>query len=178
MTQRDVLGILARLERSSIRVWLDGGWGVDALLGEETRRHSDLDLVVALDDVPRLRDRMAAVGYRLVRGTPDSNFVLRDDHGREIDVHPVRFDADGNGVYRMENGGDWVFPADGFLGSGRVATRRVRCLSADVQMVDHATGYEPGPTDFADMRLLHERLGTPLLPPYDVDSARRASRDP
>ena len=67
----------------------------------------------------------------------------------------------------MANGGDWVFPAEGFEGRGRVGTREVRCLTADVQMLCHATGYTPGDTDFHDMRLLHARLGTRLLPPYD-----------
>jgi lincosamide nucleotidyltransferase A/C/D/E len=31
-------------------VWLDGGWGVDALLGYRSRPHQDLDLVIARDD--------------------------------------------------------------------------------------------------------------------------------
>lgn len=177
MTRRDVLRILDRFDRSSIRVWLDGGWGVDALLGEVTRRHADLDLVLALNDVDRMCQALAAMGYQHVRGVLDSNFVLRDQRGREVDVHPVRFDPAGNGVYRMESGEHWVFPAAGFSGTGRIGSRVVSCLTAEVQMVDHATGYEPGPTDFADMRLLNERLGTPLLPPYDA-IASAAGRDP
>jgi hypothetical protein len=36
-------------------------------------------------------------------------------------------------------------------------------------MSNHAWGYTPGDTDFRDMRLLHERLGTVLLPPYDQE---------
>src|SRR5258708_7387144 len=27
-------------------VWIDGGWGVDALLGHQTRKHDDLDVAV------------------------------------------------------------------------------------------------------------------------------------
>jgi hypothetical protein len=27
-------------------IWLDGGWGVDALVGEQTREHEDLNLIV------------------------------------------------------------------------------------------------------------------------------------
>ena len=82
-------------------------------------------------------------------------------------MHPVAFDRDGDGIYRMANGGDWVFPAEGFDGHGRVGARDARCLTADVQMLCHATGYTPGDTDFHDMRLLNARLGTRLLPPYD-----------
>lgn len=29
-----------------MRVWLDGGWGVDALLGRQTRPHDDMDIVI------------------------------------------------------------------------------------------------------------------------------------
>jgi hypothetical protein len=131
-------------------------------------------------DVAGMREALAHDGFRLVTGEPGSNFVLRDERGREVDVHPVRFDDNGNGIYRMENGEDWVFPASGFTATGRVDGREVRCLTADVQMVDHATGYEPGDTDFHDMRLLNARFGTRLLPPFDrpESSVVRARRPP
>ena len=173
MTADDVVFILDRLEAAGIAAWLDGGWAVDAVLGDVTRDHADLDVIVELGDVARMRDVLAKDGFELVRGDPVSNFVLRDPRGCEIDVHPVRFDAAGNGIYRMENGEDWIFPAVGFAGRGQVLGRQVRCLSADVQMLCHATGYAPDATDAQDMRLLNERLGTALLPPYDRLLARR-----
>ena len=168
MTGDDVTTILERLDGARIDAWLDGGWAVDALLGEQTRAHEDLDLIVRVTDVPAMRAALAGDGFELDRGETHSNFVLRDGVGREIDVHPVTFDVDGNGIYRMENGRDWVFPADGFSGTGRVAAREVRCLTADVQMLCHPTGYTPGETDVHDMRLLHSRLGTVLIPPYEI----------
>jgi lincosamide nucleotidyltransferase A/C/D/E len=36
--------------------WLDGAWGVDALLGEKTWDHEDLDLVVARQDCSAARE--------------------------------------------------------------------------------------------------------------------------
>jgi lincosamide nucleotidyltransferase A/C/D/E len=167
MTETDVGEVLDRLETAGIEAWLDGGWGVDALLGAQTRPHNDLDLIVRVDDVAEMRRTLAGDGFRLVTGEPGSNFVLRDERGREIDVHPVRFEDHGDGIYRMDNGEDWVFPAAGFTGTGRLGSRDVRCLTADVQMIDHSIGYEPGDTDFHDMRLLNARFGTRLLPPYD-----------
>jgi lincosamide nucleotidyltransferase A/C/D/E len=167
MTADDVRFILDRLDGAGIVAWLDGGWAVDAVVGEVTRSHADLDLIVELDDVAAMRRVLATDGFALVRGDPVSNFVLRDRHDREIDVHPVRFDAGGDGIYRMENGQDWTFPAAGFAATGRVGDRVVRCLTADVQMLCHSTGYEPDEIDAKDMRLLHERLGTALLAPYD-----------
>jgi len=37
VTEKDAVEILSCAEGNGIPVWLDGGWGVDALLGEETR---------------------------------------------------------------------------------------------------------------------------------------------
>jgi lincosamide nucleotidyltransferase A/C/D/E len=167
MTAAGVVAILQRLDDAGIEAWLDGGWGVDALLGAQTRAHDDVDLVVRVDDVPGMREVLAMDGFRLIRGEPDSNFVLGDPVGREIDVHPVRLDAQGNGVYRMENGEDWIYPASAFAGRGSVAGRAVKCLTPEIQMRNHAGGYVPDEDDFQDMRLLNARFGTPLLPPFD-----------
>jgi len=46
MTADDVCGFLDLLDAQGIRIWLDGGWGVDACLGSQTRRHGDLDIVI------------------------------------------------------------------------------------------------------------------------------------
>ena len=37
MKARDVVEVVQLFERNGIQVWLDGGWGVDALLEEQTR---------------------------------------------------------------------------------------------------------------------------------------------
>jgi lincosamide nucleotidyltransferase A/C/D/E len=167
VTAEDAVDILDTLEAAGIDAWLDGGWAVDAVVGEQSRAHKDLDLIVRVSDAAAMLVALAGDEFVFDHGVLDSNFVVRDTRGREIDVHPVRFDSDGNGIYRMENGDDWVFPAEGFQGRGRIAGREVMALTPDVQMLCHATGYMPDETDFADMRLLHTRLGTPLLPPYD-----------
>ena len=162
MTERDVAEVLGCFDAA-----VDGGWGVDALLGEQTRPHADLDLVARLEDVGRMRDALGDLGFDLARGEADSNFVLGDGYGREVDVHPARFDDEGNGVYRMENGEDWLYPASGLAGRGTIAGLQVKCLTADFQMICHSQGYVPGETDFHDMRLLNARFGTSLLPPFD-----------
>ncbi len=38
--------------------------------------------------------------------------------GIESDIHAVNFDDQGNGIYRMQNGEDWIYPAVGFGGQG------------------------------------------------------------
>ena len=177
MLASDVVEVLDRLDDAGIDAWLDGGWAVDALLAEQTRPHRDLDLIVREDDLPGSRDALAGDGFAEVPGGRDINFVLRDARGREVDLHAIRFAESGDGLYRMESGAEWVFPAAGFEGRGLVDGREVRCLTADVQMLCHAHGYVPSETDFHDMRLLNARLGTRLLSPYDLDVELREAVD-
>jgi lincosamide nucleotidyltransferase A/C/D/E len=162
MTISALASLLHLFEAEGLVVWLDGGWGVDALLGEQTRPHGDVDLVVALEDVPRLEAALARRGFGYKRGTRPTAFVLGDADGLEVDIHAVRFDEAGNGVYRMENGADWVYPASGFAGQGLVAGRPVNCLTPEIQVLCHADGYTPVEKDFADMAHLAERFGVAL----------------
>ena len=97
MTAADVVEILGWLGAASVDVWLDGGWGVDALVGEQTREHDDLDLIVRDAHEPRMREALATHGFMQVAQDPAQNFILADERGREVDVHPVRFDNRGNG---------------------------------------------------------------------------------
>src|SRR5215472_11808996 len=43
MRSRDVIEVLDALDAVGVPVVIEGGWGVDALLGSTTRDHSDLD---------------------------------------------------------------------------------------------------------------------------------------
>ena len=159
MEAAHVVRLVHRLNTAGLTAWLDGGWGVDALLGEQTREHDDLDLVVARSDVPLLVDLLGREGYEVAKGELPTCIVLLDLAGRQVDVHPVEFDEAGAGVYRMEDGRDWAYPSDGFAGEGVVLARHaVRCLTAEVQVICHA-GYELGETDHHDLALLRERFG-------------------
>ncbi len=63
VSAEDAVRILKLISTNSIPVWLTGGWGIDALLGRQTRPHKDLDLVMLLDDVLPLRQLLADHGY-------------------------------------------------------------------------------------------------------------------
>ena len=89
--------------------------------------------------------------------------MLVDRIGRQVDAHPVEFDEVGNGLYVMEDGTTWSYPAEGFTGRGTVAGRHVRCLSPATQVIVHA-GYELTEKDFRELRLLHERFGVGVDP--------------
>jgi lincosamide nucleotidyltransferase A/C/D/E len=92
----DVINIYQSLSANNIQIWLTGGWGIDALLREQTRPHKDLDVIMLLDDVVHLRELLGRAGYALKeiwsenRWTVDAQgneiptaFVLQDTEGRE-----------------------------------------------------------------------------------------------
>jgi len=162
MTANAVVEVLAMLEEASVQVWLDGGWGVDALLGEQTRDHGDLDIILSSMDVPRLQEALLSIGFKFRAGGTATSFILADEHGREIDVHPIEFDQRGYGFFKLSDGRRWPFPPAAFAGEGRVGERHVRCLSADAQVQCHGQGYEPRESDFRDMERLQERFGVVL----------------
>ncbi|HEX6673501.1 MAG TPA: amino acid transporter [Actinomycetes bacterium] len=162
----EVLAILDRLEGAGVVVWLDGGWGVDALLGRQSRPHQDLDLVLARDDCAAARAALTAASLRhdqsAVPGLP-ARLVLADADGRQADLHPVVFDRHGNGWQELGGDGWGVYPADGLGGAGEVGDRRVRCLTPELQ-VRHHLGYPLGDADRYDLRLLAERFGVAVPP--------------
>ena len=165
MTSSALVELLRLFEQAAIPVWLDGGWGVDALFERQTRTHKDVDIILPVADVPQLQEILAHWrGFAFKEGKPPDSFVLADGAGLEVDVHAATFDGDGNGVYRMQNGEDWIYTAEGLAGRGVVGGFSVRCLSPLEQVRCHAYGYVPTEKDFRDMELLRERFGVELPP--------------
>lgn len=164
MTAAALVELLTLFDSLAIDVWLDGGWGVDALLGTQTRPHKDVDIILRAADVPRLVELLSFRGFSVQHGGTPSNFVLAHPSGLEVDVHAIIFDANGNGVYHMANGETWTFPAEGFSGRGLVGGMAVRCLSPATQVLCHAHGYTPTEKDFRDMERLQERFNVDLPP--------------
>jgi lincosamide nucleotidyltransferase A/C/D/E len=166
MDAEEVLSILGALQARGLRVWLDGGWGVDALLGEETRVHEDADLVVELDSLAEVFESLNSLGFAIAEDKAPVRIVLRADDGCQVDLHPVSFDAEGTGWQRgaAPDGSDCPYPPDDFT-DGRILGRTVPCITADLQL-QHHSGYEPRDRDRADMRRLAERFGLVLAAPY------------
>src|SRR6266542_5091018 len=101
MTSTDVIDFYTTLENLGIEMWVDGGWGVDALLGKQKRPHKDLDIAIQQKDVPKLRALLEVRGYKEIKleEAQPWNFVLGDDKDHEIDVHVILFDDKRNGLY-------------------------------------------------------------------------------
>ena len=156
--------LVAQLELTGIPVWLDGGWGIDALLGRETRPHHDLDIIVRVSDVPKVLEVLGTASFVVREGSIPHAFVLVGQSGHELDFHTVTFQTDGTAVHRMVNGNDWAFSADAFKGVGTVDGAQVQCLSTETQVRCHAQGYVPTEKDFRDMELLQQAFGVELPP--------------
>jgi lincosamide nucleotidyltransferase A/C/D/E len=169
MSQEQVLELGRLFAAHAIDHWLVGGWGVDALLGAQTRPHKDLDLLIRLKDVAKAMQLIEERGFKLAYTWPESRwldgvkpiptaFVMTHADGRELDFHVIRLDADGSPHPEWQT--DWDLAAVD-LTSGSIGGVAVRCTTADRQLRDHGE-YEM-PLDHArDMELLrrafqHER---------------------
>ena len=158
MTGRDAVELLTLFEQNKIEVWVDGGWGVDALLGYQTRSHDDLDIALCHNDVPKLRELLEARGYTDVprNDTRDCNFVLGDEYGREVDVHSFVFDEQGKVIFGVP------YPADSLTGTGAIEGLAIRCISVEWMVKFHA-GYTLDDNDYRDVLALCQRFDI-LLP--------------
>jgi lincosamide nucleotidyltransferase A/C/D/E len=167
MEARDVLDVLTILRESDLeRVWLDGGWGIDALLGAQHRDHADLDLVVPVDDLDRIVEALGEVGFAISEEHRPTRVVLADPREHVIDLHPVRIDASGTGwqTGAGPDGTDAKYPKEGFT-SGWVGGQTVACIGPDVQIAHHL-GYEPQAHDREDITRLCDRFTMPLPDEY------------
>jgi len=161
MDAHNVAQIVAFLEDHGLEVYVDGGWAVDALLGQETRAHNDLDIAVPHSQVPQVRELLATRGYRerMRDDTWECNFVLADPIGHEIDVHSYTLDDAGNNVYGVP------YERKHLTGKGSINGYPVRCISAE-WLVKFHTGYEVDENDFRDVQALCKRFGLPLPDDY------------
>lgn len=165
-TAKDVINLYSQLNSLGIKIWIDGGWGVDALLGKQTRPHGDVDIVIEQKGVPKLRKLLGSWDYKDIErdDTSSWNFVLGDDSGHEVDVHAVTFDEKGNGLYGpMERG--IMYPAASLTGMGKIDGQTVTCISPEYLVKFH-TGYKFDETDFKDVSALCERFGIAMPHEY------------
>ena len=120
--------VAQQLEAAGVEYWISGGWGIDALLGEQSRTHDDLDLVVV--GAARAESALSGLGFSLwYRSRSDALLGTRTvfrDHpvaGHAIDLHPIDYAQD-----------QLSFSA------GMIDGKSVPCLHVDAQIALHS-GY-------------------------------------
>ena len=164
MTADDVIAFVQLLNQHHIDVFIDGGWGVDALLGEQTRPHTDLDIAVQHKDVPQVRALLEARGYTDVPrdDTWECNFVMGDDEGHEIDFHSYTFDEAGNHIFGVK------YPFDSLTGTGSINGHPVKCISPEWMVKFHSGyRYKLDENDYRDVKALCQRFGIEIPAEYE-----------
>lgn len=161
MKASDVVEFLKLCEENDIEIIIDGGWGVDALLGKQTRIHQDLDIALQHKYVPKLRQLLEARGYKDIPrdDTRECNYVMGDNKGHAIDFHSFTLDEKGNLIFGI------AYPLESLTGTGTIHGHPVKCISPE-WMVKFHTGYDLDEIDYRDVLALCEHFGIPLPKEY------------
>jgi lincosamide nucleotidyltransferase A/C/D/E len=161
MTAEVALHLLRLFDENHIEVIVDGGWAVDALLGEQTRPHSDLDIAMTHKHVPVLRALLESQGYWDVPrdDTRQCNFVLGDEQGHLVDIHTYSFDEQGKLIFGVP------YPPDSLGGRGTILGCLVHCITPE-WLVQFHTGYALDENDYHDVCLLCARFKLELPDEY------------
>ncbi|NLM49738.1 MAG: nucleotidyltransferase family protein [Clostridiaceae bacterium] len=160
--KNDAIEIISYAEKNGIEIFLDGGWGVDALLGMQTRKHNDIDLFVEKKNGQKFIGVIKEKGYVEIPEvyTTPSHTVWKDGKGRIIDLHIFEFTQEGDLVFE----GD-TYPGEVFGGIGNIGGKTVKCISAKYQVLYHL-GYEHDENDAHDVLLLCEKFNIPVPGEY------------
>lgn len=156
MSLAQMLAVLDAVCSVGCRFWLEGGWGIDALVGHQTRPHRDVDLDIdgAFED--QVLAALHDLGYVIETDWRPNRVELVAAGRGWVDVHPLVIDDDGSARQAVLAGGWHEFPRS-FFTAGCLADRSVPCVSMEAQRLFH-TGYELREVDRRDLALL-DQLG-------------------
>lgn len=162
MKQERALEIFRCLNSAGVPFWVDGGWGVDVLLGGQSRDHSDLDLAIAFEDLSRCKRALEPLGYDRAdcHGDAHWNWVLADRHGGSVDLHGFVLDAQGNAVLG-DPASDALYPAGALNGIGTLSGMTLACIAAPY-VLGFRNGFAPRDVDRHDVAALCARFGLAL----------------
>lgn len=151
-TQDDLFKVLDLLDRTEIRYWLDGGWGVDVLAGKQTREHRDIDINFDARYTDRLLNVLKENGYQIETDWSPVRVELYHPQLGYIDVHPFVLEQNGTAKQADLEGGWYTFEADIF-GNAVFHERNIPCISVKGQRLFHS-GYELRDTDRHDLNII------------------------
>jgi lincosamide nucleotidyltransferase A/C/D/E len=158
MPAGQVIALLDAAEAAGLPAWVAGGWGVDALVGRQTRRHYDLDLVISDDE------RQAGLAQAVLAGRGYRQTHTEHNAGLPLPWRHVWQHADGWSVELLTVPLDTTpFSQPGSFTEGIIGARTVPCLSVSLQLRLHS-GYPARDIDLTDTELLraclHQRGAT------------------
>lgn len=148
-TLEDLFTVLDLMDDMGIIYWLDGGWGVDALMGKQTRKHRDIDLDFDAQYTVQLLQLLKDNGYEVETDWSPARIELYHSDLGYIDIHPFVLLSDGKAKQADLEGGWYEFEAD-YFGVAFMEDRSIPCISAKGQMTFH-TGYQLREVDKHDI---------------------------
>jgi lincosamide nucleotidyltransferase A/C/D/E len=162
MNENDVVDLLKKAEQINVTVWIEGGWGIDALIGRQTRPHNDIDIFIQKKDAAEFTKMLASNGYceTKMEYTTDDHTAWCDAYNRTIDLHLFEFEDDETLTFLNE-----TYPSEILSGKGKIGEMEVRCLTAEAQLLYHQ-GYEHNENDKHDVLLLCKAFGFPIPEQY------------
>ena len=147
----EVLTIIGWLTEKETVYQVNGGWGVDALVGRQTREHGDLDVYVDADVVPDLIEWLASRGYEPVTDWLPIRIELASERGR-VDVHPMVIQPNGDGVQQGFEDAVFTHPA---VARTRGSIDGVPVIVGTAERLrELRNGYDPRPEDEHDLEVL------------------------
>ena len=158
MELETVTALCSAFDAADLPYWVDGGWGVDALLGEQTRPHSDLDLAGRLGDMPQFERLLVSLGYQLMIDPEQRSWnpVFRHPKDGSVDLHGFVLNANGEGMLG-EPSENSMYPAGALDGVGLLGAIPVRCIAAPFVLM-FRNGFEPRAVDHHDVDVLCSRF--------------------
>lgn len=156
MSLSEVTLVLRALDEAGCRYWIEGGWGVDALVGRQTRPHRDLDVDLDAAQEARALTVLHGLGYAVETDWRPNRVELAAAGRGWVDLHPLTIESHGSARQAALGGGFHVFPASYFT-VGRLDDRPVPCVTREAQIA-FRQGYELRAVDHHDLRVL-EALG-------------------
>ena len=152
MELAEVLRVLATVRDVGCQFWLEGGWGVDALLGHQTRPHRDVDIDFDGVHEADVLAALAELGYGVETDWRPTRVELVAPGRGCVDLHPLLIEASGNARQAAIGGGWHRFPRAYFT-TGSLGGFPVPCITAAAQRRFHS-GYPLRDLDRHDLALL------------------------
>ncbi|MCL2793285.1 MAG: aminoglycoside nucleotidyltransferase [Spirochaetaceae bacterium] len=165
MSEQDVVDLLRDIEKTGTPTWIGGGWGITALVGFQSRPHSDLDVYINSKYTNVFIEMLISKGYGEVKKeyTTNVHTVWQNSSGCLVDLHLLDFDGTDTFYFDKE-----PYPSNVLNGKGIIDGITVQCFTAEAQLLFHQ-GYEHNENDIHDVLLLCKTFGLDIPEEYKLN---------
>lgn len=149
VTEETLFSILDFFEELEVPYWLDGGWGIDVLTGQQNREHRDVDIDFDARYTKTVISKLKETGYIVYVDWMPARMELKHDKYGYLDIHPIDFNSDGSIIQANPFGNAFVFQKEWFT-STNYKGREIPCISKKAQLLFHSD-YELTDKDYFDI---------------------------